>query len=59
MGFGISRRHAGIKILFMSGYPRRAIGGNGVLDSRFELLSKPFTLNSLAEKVAQVLQDVH
>jgi len=54
-----SRRHAGIKILFISGYAKHAIVHNGVLDPGVELLSKPFTMNSLARKVAQVLQHAH
>jgi FixJ family two-component response regulator len=54
-----SRRHAGIKILFISGYAKHAIVHDGVLDHGVELLSKPFTMNSLARKVAQVLQHAH
>jgi CheY-like chemotaxis protein len=54
-----SCRHAGIKILFISGYAKHAIVHNGVLDHGVELLSKPFTMNSLARKVAQVLQHAH
>jgi len=51
-----SRRHAGIKVLFISGYAKDAIVHNGVLDAGVELLSKPFTMNSLAQKIACVLQ---
>jgi CheY-like chemotaxis protein len=51
-----SRRHAGIKVMFISGYPKDAIVHNGVLHPEVELLSKPFTINTLARKVAQVLQ---
>jgi CheY-like chemotaxis protein len=54
-----SRRQPGIKILFMSGYAKDAIVHNGVLDPGVELLSKPFTMNSLARKVGQVLHHVH
>ncbi|HYZ39549.1 MAG TPA: ATP-binding protein [Stellaceae bacterium] len=54
-----SRRHAGIKSLLISGYAKDAIVHNGVLDSGVELLSKPFTMNSLAQKIAQILQQAH
>ena len=50
------RRRAGIKVLFISGYARQAVVQNGVLDSGVELLSKPFSMNSLGRKVAQILQ---
>jgi PAS domain S-box-containing protein len=44
-----SRRRAGIKVLFISGYARQAVVQNGVLDSGVELLSKPFSMNSLGK----------
>jgi two-component SAPR family response regulator len=50
----VNRRHAGIKVLFISGYAKDAIVHNGVLDPGVELLSKPFTMNSLARKIAQI-----
>jgi two-component SAPR family response regulator len=51
-----SRRLPGVKILFISGYARNAIVHNGVLDPGVELLPKPFTMDSLARKLDQVLQ---
>ena len=54
-----SRRHSGIKVLFISGYAKDAIVHNGILDAGIELLSKPFTMSSLARKVAQILQHAH
>jgi CheY-like chemotaxis protein len=54
-----SRRHTGIKILFISGYAKDAIVHNGILDPGVELLPKPFTMNSLARKLAKVLQYAH
>lgn len=53
------RRHAGIKVLLISGYAKDAIVHDGVLDPDVELLPKPFTMNSLTRKVAQVLQHPH
>ena len=51
-----SRCLPGVKILFISGYARNAIVHNGVLDPGVELLPKPFTMDSLARKLDQVLQ---
>jgi CheY-like chemotaxis protein len=53
------RRLPGIKILFISGYARDAIVRHGVLEDGVELLSKPFTIDSLARKVTQILQSAH
>jgi CheY-like chemotaxis protein len=50
-----SRRHTGIKVLFITGYARQVVH-NGVLDDGVEMLSKPFTMNSLGRKVAHILQ---
>src|SRR5215470_7319178 len=55
----VSRRYADIKVLFVSGYAKDAIVHNGVLDPGVELLSKPFTINRLRRKIAQVLQRAH
>jgi len=54
-----SRRRPGIKILFITGYARNAIVHHGVLDEGVELLSKPFTIGSLARKINQILQSAH
>jgi len=55
----VSRRLPGIKILFISGYARDAIVRHGVLEEGVELLSKPFTIDSLAGKINQILQSAH
>jgi PAS domain S-box-containing protein len=54
-----SRRRPGIKILFITGYARDAIVHHGVLEEGVELLSKPFTIGSLAGKINQILQSAH
>jgi len=45
----------GIKTLYMSGYTADVIAHHGVLEEGVEFLQKPFSLNTLAEKVRAVL----
>jgi two-component SAPR family response regulator len=49
------RRLPGLKVLF-STYTRNAIVHNGMLDPDVSLLAKPFTLEQLARKIAEVLK---
>ena len=49
-------RLPGLKVLFTTGYTRNAIVHNGMLDPDVSLLTKPFTLEQLARKIAEVLQ---
>lgn len=44
-----------LKVLYMSGYTSNVIGHHGVLDEGVNLLQKPLSLQSLAEKVRHVL----
>lgn len=44
-----------LKVLFMSGYTSNVIGQHGVLDQDEAFVQKPFTIQSLSEKVRQVL----
>lgn len=53
----VLRRRPGMKILYTTGYTRNAIIHNGMLDPAVQLLSKPFTLEQLARKVADLLKD--
>jgi CheY-like chemotaxis protein len=48
------RNDVGLKVLFTSGYTSSAIVHNGVLDDGVQLISKPFTLEQLANKVRGV-----
>ncbi len=50
-----TRRRPGLKVLFATGYTRNAIVHNGTLDEGVELIMKPYTLETLAEKVAKIL----
>jgi two-component system, cell cycle sensor histidine kinase and response regulator CckA len=45
----------GLKVLLMSGYAENVIARRGVLDSEVAFIQKPFTSNSLAAKVRQLL----
>lgn len=49
------RRAPLLKILFTTGFTRNAIVHGGVLDPNTNLIAKPFTLDALARKVAEVL----
>jgi signal transduction histidine kinase len=53
----VIRRKPSIKVVYTTGYTRDAIVHNGMLDSDVNLLSKPFTLEQLARKVADVLRE--
>ena len=44
-----------MKILYVSGYSDNDIGDHGILDPRFELLQKPFTPQTLARKIRDVI----
>jgi CheY-like chemotaxis protein len=49
------QRRPGLKVLFATGYTRNAVVHNGIVDPGVELIVKPFTLEALAHKVAQIL----
>jgi len=49
------RRHPGLKVLFTTGYTANAVMHGGVLDPGVNLISKPFTLEQLADKVRATL----
>jgi PAS domain S-box-containing protein len=52
-------RRPGIRILFTSGYPADVISRRGVLEKEIAYLPKPFTPNSLAAKVREILAGSH
>ena len=51
----VSEQHPGIKILYMSGYTDNTIANHGVLDEGVHFIQKPFSAQSLAAKVREVL----
>ncbi|MET0250537.1 MAG: response regulator, partial [Sphingobium sp.] len=44
-----------LKIVFTTGYTRNAVVHNGVLDPGTNFLPKPFGIDQLAAKIAEVL----
>ncbi len=44
-----------IKVLFMSGYTSNVIGQHGIIDEGLHFIQKPFSLQTLSEKVRHVL----
>jgi two-component system cell cycle sensor histidine kinase/response regulator CckA len=52
----LRRTRPGLKILFMSGYPREKLG-HGVIGDGVHLLAKPFTIRQLATQVREVLNE--
>ena len=53
----LSTVRPGIKVLYVSGYSDNDIGDHGVLDPRIELLQKPFTPQTLARKIRNVIRE--
>jgi PAS domain S-box-containing protein len=49
------RLRPGLKVLFITGFAENAAVGNGHLEPGMELLTKPFTLEALTTKVAEML----
>ena len=45
-----------LKVLFITGYAENAAVGNGHLERGMALLTKPFTMEALAEKVGEMLR---
>ena len=49
-------RMPNLAVLFMSGYPQKAIARSERLDEEIDLLSKPYSRETLARKVRQALK---
>src|SRR5882762_2904912 len=55
LGERLAPLQPGMKVLYMSGYTDSFIAGHGVLEAGTHLLHKPFTQETLARKVREVL----
>lgn len=53
----LSQLRPDMKILYVSGYSDNEIGDHGQLDPRYELLQKPFTPQTLARKIREVIRE--
>ena len=51
----LERERPGLRVLFVSGYTDDAVIRHGVLEARTHFLQKPFSLESLARKVREIL----
>jgi CheY-like chemotaxis protein len=49
-------RRPGLAVLFTTGYTRNAIVHHGILDPGVQVITKPHTLETLAQKVSELLQ---
>ncbi len=45
-----------LKILFVTGYAENAAVGNGHLDAGMEVVTKPFVMTELGNKIAEMLE---
>jgi CheY-like chemotaxis protein len=45
-----------LKVLFITGYAENAAVGNGLLDHGMEVVTKPFEIAALAEKVRDMIE---
>lgn len=52
----LTAERPGLKVLFTSGYSENVIAQHGVLDETVHFLSKPYTMNSLATRLREVLK---
>lgn len=46
----------GLKVLFITGYAENAVFGHGVLPTGFAVLTKPFEMNMLANRILNILR---
>jgi DNA-binding NtrC family response regulator len=51
----IKKQRPDLKVLYTTGYTRNAVIHNGMLDRDVSFLPKPFTIQQLATKVRQAL----
>jgi signal transduction histidine kinase/CheY-like chemotaxis protein/PAS domain-containing protein len=49
-------RRPNLKVLFITGYAENAVLGNGLLEADMHLITKPFTMEAIAERIRQVMK---
>ena len=47
--------HPGLKVLFITGYAEDAVVGNGRLEAGMQVITKPFSIADLGEKIRQMI----
>lgn len=45
-----------LKVLFMTGYAKNAALANGVLESGMEMITKPFAMEALANRIRTIIE---
>jgi DNA-binding LytR/AlgR family response regulator len=45
-----------LKVLFITGYAENAVFGHGVLPTGFAVLTKPFEMDMLANRISSILR---
>ena len=45
----------GLKVLFMTGYAHNAAVGNGLLEPGMEIITKPFAIDALSDRIAEIV----
>jgi PAS domain S-box-containing protein len=46
-----------MKVLFMSGYPKKILSSKGILDPKIRLIKKPFVMEELVQQIRRILDD--
>ena len=52
----LSKNHPDLKTLYMSGYTANVIAHHGEIDEGVQFIQKPFSLEDLAVKVREVIE---
>ncbi|MBU8922610.1 MAG: PAS domain S-box protein [Bacteroidales bacterium] len=53
---GMIEKHPDMKVLYMSGYTENVIANRGVLEEGIAFIQKPFTIQAMAAKIREVLE---
>jgi DNA-binding NtrC family response regulator len=53
----LSRSSPGLRVLFISGYPKQAVIDDGILEQPMPFLPKPFSAEKLCWKIREILDE--